>query len=178
MAIPQAFLDALPSADRAPEISEEDDIFGFLIGSWEIDAVLYAAGGGQQKSKGEVHATWVLEGRAIQDLFSFPRRVDRASGVPAHGDRYATTIRTFDRVLRAWRVDFINPADSETSAQLFARREGGDILMEGKLRNGMPIRWGYQRVTPTSFHYTAERLRSEGESWELYLELFGSRSEL
>ena len=32
--------------------------------------------------KGEVHAAWVLEGRAIQDLFIFPRRANRSSGAP------------------------------------------------------------------------------------------------
>jgi hypothetical protein len=95
MAIPQSFLDALPSSRRTPDIAEADDIFGFLIGSWEIDAVLYNADGQRQTSKGEVHATWVLEGRAIQDLFIFPRRADRSSGIPARGNRYATTIRNF-----------------------------------------------------------------------------------
>lgn len=176
MSIPQAFLDALPSSQRAYDIAEVDDIFGFLIGSWEIDAVLRRPDGLQEKRKGEVHAAWVLEGRAIQDLFIFPRRADRASGIPAQGDRYATTIRTFDRRLHAWRVDFINPADDETSAQLIARRHGGEIVMEGKLRDGRPIRWQYRSITPTSFHYTAEKLHDDGKSWLPYLELFGNRS--
>jgi hypothetical protein len=118
----------------------------------------------------------VLEGRAIQDLFIFPRRADRSTGLPARGDRYATTVRTFDRTLGAWRVNFINPADNETSAQLVARRCGPDILMEGKLSDSTPIRWRYESITPTSFHYTAEKLHSDG-SWQLYLELFGNRSD-
>jgi hypothetical protein len=79
MAVPKPFLDALASSRRGPAIAEADDIFGFLIGSWEIDAVLHNADGRRQTSKGEVHATWVLEGRAIQDLFIFPRRV---AGLP------------------------------------------------------------------------------------------------
>jgi hypothetical protein len=91
------------------------------------------------------------------------------------GDRYATTIRTFDRTLGAWHVNFINPADDETSAQLVARRDGHDIVMEGKLSDGTPIRWRYKSITPTSFHYTAEKLRSDGQSGQLYLELFGKR---
>src|SRR5262249_46688944 len=105
-----------------------DDIFGFLIGSWDLTAVLYDAEGRTQRSRGEIHASWVLEGRAIQDLFIFPRRA-----LPARGDRYATTIRTYDRMLNAWRVNFINPAADETSAQLIARRHGQGIEMEGKL---------------------------------------------
>jgi hypothetical protein len=175
MAISQAFLAALPSRQRAPEIAQADDIFGFLIGSWEIDAVLYIPDGQRETRKGEVHATWILEGRAIQDLFIFPRRADRTRSTPVRGDRYATTIRTFDRALGAWHVNFINPADDETSAQLIARRHGDGIAMEGKLRDGTSIRWRYESVTPTSFHYTAKKLLDDGRSWQLYLELFGHR---
>lgn len=175
MTIPVAFLDALASSQRAPELAEVDDIFGWLIGSWEVDAVLYDTKGRTQRSRGEVHASWVLEGRAIQDLFIFPRRADRPSGIPAYGDRYATTIRTFDRSLRAWRVNFINPAANESSAQLVARPKGHDIIMEGKLSDGRPVRWCYDWLTPTSFHYAGERSRGNNKPWQIYLELFGKR---
>lgn len=177
MTAPRSFLDALVSSQRAPELVDADDIFGFLIGSWDIEAVLHDPDGRTQRIKGEIHASWVLEGRAIQDLFIFPRRTDRASGVPAQGDRYATTIRTYDRALQAWRVTFINPAADETSAQLIACRRGQGIEMEGQLAGGTRIRWRYQSVTPTSFQYSAEKLGSDGKSWQLYLELFGTRAE-
>ena len=173
--IPPAFLEALPSERRAPEISDDDDLFGYLIGSWELDAILHGVNGEVQKRKGELHACWVLEGRAIQDLFIFPRRADRGSSTPTQGDRYATTIRTFDRTLKAWRVYFINPADDRTSAQLIARRDGEDVAMEGKLLDGTSIRWRVAAITPSSFRYSAERLLDDGSSWRLYLELFGSR---
>ncbi len=61
-------------------------------------------------------------------------------------------------------------------AGLIARRHGHDIVMEGRLSDGTPIRWRYESITPASFHYTAEKLGSDGESWQLYLELFGKRS--
>jgi hypothetical protein len=175
MATSQAFFEALTFPQRSPELSDEDDIFGYLIGSWKLEAILQSANGEIQKSKGELHVSWILEGRAIQDLFIFPRRADRGFGVPAHGDRYATTIRTFDRSLNAWRVYFINPAAIETSAQLIARRIGKDIAMEGRLLDGTSVRWGYTAITPTSFYYTAEKLQHDGSSWHVYLELFGKR---
>jgi hypothetical protein len=175
MTTPQGFLDALIYPRRAPELADVDDIFGFLIGSWELEAVLYDSKGHTQRSKGEIHASWVLEGRAMQDLFIFPRRADRKFSVPTRGDRYATTIRTYDRTLQAWRVNFINPAAQEASAQLIARREGRGIEMEGKLSDDTPIRWRYVTIEPTRFHYTAEK-RYDHDTWQLYLELFGMRS--
>ena len=176
MATQQAFLDALVSSERSTELANADDIFGFLIGTWELEAVLYGANGRTERRRGEIHASWVLEGRAIQDLFIFPRRAERVSGAPARGDRYATTIRTFDRALKAWRVNFINPAAEETSGQLIARRNGEGIEMEGKLSDGTPIRWRYDSITAGSFHYSAEKMGSDGKSWQLYLELFGKRA--
>jgi len=175
MTIPAGFLDALPFPQKARELADVDDSFDWLIGSWEMEAVLHDPDGRQHRTQGELHASWVLEGRAIQDLFIFPRRADRSSGVPARGDRYATTIRTFDRKLNAWRVNFINPADDETSAEMIARREEHGIMMEGHLRGGTRIRWRYLAITATSFQYRAERLSSDGRSWQLYLELFGGR---
>jgi hypothetical protein len=40
MAIPHAFLEALPCSERAPELLHEDDLFGYLVGSWELEAIL------------------------------------------------------------------------------------------------------------------------------------------
>jgi hypothetical protein len=176
MSIPQEFLDALPSSEKAAELADVDDVFGWMVGSWEVEAILHDEDGQTHETKGEVHAAWVLEGRAIQDLFIFPRRADRHSGRPAKGDRYGTTIKTYDAKLKMWLLTFINPASQETNAQLTARRIGKNIEIEGKLADGTPVRWRYRDVTPTSFHYTAEKLRSDAMSWQLYLELIGRRS--
>lgn len=172
MAIPSHFIEALLSPHRNLAIPNESDLFGFLVGEWELDAVLYDPSGQTRHRKGELHAAWVLEGRAIQDLFIFPRRADRNN--PVSDDRYATTIRTFDPPRNAWRIDFINPAAPDTSAQLMARRQGTDIVMEGKLAGGTAIRWQIDSITPTTYHYFAERSTGAGE-WKRYLELFGRR---
>jgi hypothetical protein len=105
MSVPQEFLNALPSPGRAPELAEADDIFGWMIGSWEVDAILHDRNGQTHETKGEVHASWVLEGRAIQDLFIFPPRADRNSGRPAEGvDRGATFRVRSDRKLSLYQL--------------------------------------------------------------------------
>jgi len=121
------FVDALVSSGPATELEDVDHIFGFLVGSCEVEAVLYDASGRSETRKGEVHASWVLEGRAIQDLFIFPRRADRPLGTAVGDDRYATTIRTYDRRMDAWRVNFINPAADETSARLIAAAQEREL---------------------------------------------------
>ena len=75
-----AFAEALVAADPAPEIPEADDLYGWLVGSWELAVDCYVAvnltGHGLH---GEVHFSWVLEGRAIQDTWIMPRRIDRTA---------------------------------------------------------------------------------------------------
>lgn len=176
MTMAQIFTEALLASQRAPEIPETEDLFGWLVGSWEIEASLHGEDGHIEQRRGEVHASWVLEGRAIQDLFIFPSRQERQAGAASPGDRYATTIRTFDNFLGAWHVSFINPAAEETNAQLIARRDGDGILMEGRLSDQTPVRWRYGGVTANAFHYSAEKWNSDGTAWEIYLELSGKRS--
>jgi hypothetical protein len=48
--------------------------------------------------------------------------------------------------------------------------------MERELSSGTPIRWRQVTITPTSFHYAAEKVKPDGKSWQLYLESFGTHS--
>jgi hypothetical protein len=48
--------------------------------------------------------------------------------------------------------------------------------MEGELADGTPIRWRYEEITASSFHYSAEEQSGRDESWRLYLELFGTKT--
>ena len=71
-----------PSADRAKDM----DLYGWLIGSWEMDSVHYLDDGTIQKWDGECHFGWVLEGRAIQDVWirpNFLSMVLRKPSVPS-----------------------------------------------------------------------------------------------
>jgi hypothetical protein len=102
--------------------------------------------------------------------------ISGAMGVPFQGYPYARTIRTYDWTLAAWRVDFIDPAAPETNARLIARRRGSIIEIEAKLSDATPIRWRYESITPTSYHYNAEKIGKDGASSLLYLKLSGTRT--
>ena len=52
-----------PAADRADKMG----LYGWLIGRWTIDAIYHLNEGTICRSRGEIHAGWVLEGRAHGD---------------------------------------------------------------------------------------------------------------
>ncbi len=94
---PQAFLSALAAPGRAADIAETDDVYGWLVGSWSLQVLHYR--GYDLRSEqltGEVHAGWVLEGRAIQDVWIMPVRENRRAGRMARdplNDMYGSTLR-------------------------------------------------------------------------------------
>ena len=168
------FISTLSSSTRSPEIPPEDDLYGRLIGSWDLDIVSRDDEGVTRHTKGEVHFGRVLDGRAVQDVFINPRRVDRGPGMAAFANWFGTTLRIYDPVIRAWRAWWFNPHDG-VRAELIGRREGDEIVQEGTFPDGTPIRWTFSEITPHSFLWRGERLQPD-KSWRLQVEFRGRRA--
>ena len=160
------FAGALVAGGRSPEIPEPADVYGWLIGSWELDVFDYDADGNTQCSKGEVHFGWVLEGRAVQDVWIMPRRAERTANMGRSHNRYGTTLRVWDSSLQAWRVTWINPVTGGRD-ELVGRWSGQDIVQVGTHAEGTPIRWIFSEITPDSFRWTGESLQPDGKNWKL-----------
>jgi len=159
-------MDALVAKGRAADIPESADVYGWLIGGWDLDIRTYWADVSALGLKGEAHFAWVLEGRAVQDVWIMPRRPDR-HGTYDHGvNSYGTTLRVWDAALEAWRVTWINPAQGARS-ELVGRWSGKDIVQLGHHADGTPIRWMFTEITKDSFRWTGEALDTDGKTWKL-----------
>jgi len=168
------FLKVLAPTTHPPDLNPEDNLYGFLIGSWSLDLVAYPDEGGVTHSAGEAHFAWVLEGRAIQDVFINPRRSDRRNDSPKFANWFGTTFRYFDPAIRAWRVFWLNPDDG-VRAELIGRRLGDDIVQDGHFPDGTPIRWTFSQIAPDSCHWRGERLEPDGQTWRLQVEFRARR---
>jgi hypothetical protein len=158
-------MEGLVASGRAPEIPDSEDLYGWLVGSWDLDIRTYWKDVSAHGLKGEVHFERVLEGRAVQDVWIMPRRSDR-KGPKEHGvDSYGTTLRVWDAKLGAWRVTWINPVTGARN-DLVARRHGRDIVQLGH-HEGTPIRWIFSECTTDSFRWTGEALDADGQTWTL-----------
>jgi hypothetical protein len=162
------FLTALssegPPADRAKDM----DLYGWLIGSWDMDTVHYLGDGTMQKSNGECHFGWVLGGRAIQDIWIRPKR-------PAPSTMYGTTLRIFDPGIGGWHIIWNDPLNHDSSRQI-GRPEGNDIVQIGDDSRGLTIRWRFTEITDNSFHWIGEERSSESDPWRITYEHFGRRT--
>lgn len=170
------FHGALASQGRSPEIPESADVYGWLIGSWELEVCHYygEADLTSKPVKGEVHFGWVLEGRAVQDVWIIPRRPTR-TGDLHRAVTYGTTLRVWDPAIQAWRITWANPKRNHHEQQI-GRWSGKDIVQIGVRSNGTPTRWTFTEITPDSFHWLGEALKADGRTWNLEAEFRARRT--
>ena len=169
------FLTVLAAPGRSPEIPEAMDVYGWLVGSWDLDVRRYrgvdVAGRGLE---GEVHFGWVLEGRAIQDVWIMPRRSERTGSEEKTQNMYGTTFRMWDPTIQAWRITWKNPTAGHYEEQI-GRRIGSDIVQIGARANGTPTRWTFTEITPDSFRWLGDALEPDGKTWRLEAEFRARR---
>jgi hypothetical protein len=162
-----------PAADRADSMR----LFAFLIGSWDMEVVTYEENGTKHEGRGEIHAGWVLEGRAIQDVWMIPRRAERRSDapvLPVAGNWYGTTLRLYDPRIDAWHILWSDPATQNYVRQI-ARARGDDIVQEGTHESGAVLRWTFTDITRNSFHWLGERRSDDGVTWRLQVDIHARR---
>jgi hypothetical protein len=157
----------LSASGRSPEIPETADVYGWLVGSWELEVLHYnGLDLSSPKITGEAHFAWVLEGRAIQDVWVMPRPSDRRSCIDRSLNMYGTTQRVWDPALQAWRILWVNPISGHQEHQI-GRKIGDEIIQIGARPNGVPTRWRFTEITADTFHWLGEVLEPDGKTWKL-----------
>jgi hypothetical protein len=155
------------ASGRSPEIPESADLYGWLVGSWELDIHYYGGIDVRPRGmKGEVHFTWVLEGRAIQDVWIMPPRSQRTAGTDKDINMYGTTLRVWDPSIQAWRITWTNPVRNHREEQV-GRWIGKDVVQVGARPTGQATRWRFTEITANSFHWLGEALEPDGQTWKL-----------
>ena len=156
----KAMINVLGSPHPNPALGDEAETFDRLVGTWDADFSFHREDGTVYHKKGELHFGWVMDGRAIQDLWI---------GYPTDGQQehsMGTTFRFFDTKLKQWRIMFINPKSNYVvTAQ--GGREGDRIVLRGADTDGLPLRWTFSEITPDSFHWQGEKSHDSGKTWKI-----------
>jgi hypothetical protein len=164
----RTMLDALTADGPATEHAEELMLFGQFVGEWEFDWTGYDDNGDETMSeRGEWIFAWVLEGRAVQDVWIIPARDRRGQAGPPTGE-YGTTIRFYNPLLDAWYVTWNGPIHRRI---FLARRSGDEIVQEGQTEEGHPMRWIFSEITGVSFHWRRVVSKDSEATWQLREEM-------
>ena len=143
-----------------PSLGADARDFDRLVGTWDCDYSFLAEDGSVRHSKGELRFGWIIDGRALQDIWiGYPTR-------PNDERRIGTSVRFFDTKARIWRVVFVAPAFG-----IITIMEGGaeedHIVLRGKDPDGSSLRWSFNDIRAGSFTWRGEVSRDGGKTWRI-----------
>jgi hypothetical protein len=146
--------DVLLAPGPAPDRADKLHLYGRFVGAWGMDATIHLDDGTTHHGTGTIRFFWVLEGRAIQDVWVLP------------GVFHRTTLRVYDPGRDAWHILWSNPVRQYYARQI-GRARGADIVQDGTNDAGEALRWSFTAITSDSFRWLGERSRDGGGTWEL-----------
>ena len=169
------FLEALSFDGPAPDRTSKMTLYGQFVGSWDLRVVDHEADGSRWEGVGEVHFGWVLEGRAIQDVWISPPRNAREK-VSTKRNTYGTTLRVYDPNVDAWHILWVNPTNQSYNTMI-GRKVGNEVVQEYRGEDGTLNQWVFSEITPKSFHWIGRSSDDDGKSWNVETEFFARRKE-
>ena len=152
---------ALQATGPHPSLGDQAKVFGRFVGTWDGEYNEFSKDGKTARSSGEWIFGWVMDGRAIQDLFIIHPS-------EAHKEGFiGTTLRYFDPKSRTWSVSFIDPEDDVVET-LTGGAVGDDrIVLLSQNTDGKESRWSFDDIRPDSWIFRDERSSDGGKTWRL-----------
>lgn len=141
------FIDALIASSKNNLIPSEHDLYGKLIGDWDVIWIENEGTDSERKVKGEWIFSWVLEGMAIQDLFIVPSRAEREINPQPDGE-YGTTVRMYNSNTNNWDIYY---GCIGNAVRLVGRKEGNAIVHTEITESKM--KWIISDITENSFKW-------------------------
>lgn len=167
-----AFLGALGADGPAGDRTGQMDLYGWLIGSWDLDVSHFLADGTTRRRAGEWHFGWVLEGRAIQDVWIVPPRGQRNDDAAGQAQSYGSTLRIYDPRDGSWQIQWTDPV-TLNFCTMTGHRDGADIVQLGRNASGEEIRWRFLQIAADSFLWRGETSTARG--WRRDVEFTATR---
>jgi hypothetical protein len=156
----QDMIATLPASGPHASLADQANVWARFIGTWDCEYTFFAADGRVTRSPGELRFGWVLDGRAIQDLWILYDPKDPT------GRHIGTSLRFFDPTSKQWRVVFVNPEfNAITTVQ--GGVEGNRIVLRGDDGNGTQKRWSFNDIERDSFTWRGEKSVDGGKTWTL-----------
>ena len=145
-----AAIEALRADGPLPAYREQLMLFGQFVGTWNMDISFYDEAGQRVfQGVGEWMFSWILDGRAIQDVLIYADISDPTK-IAIGERRIGTTLRYYDEKLDAWRMVWLG-ATSGTFLSLIAKPHGSDILIEGLDMDGSFLHGPLKKSPLTGF---------------------------
>ncbi len=150
----------LPALGPHPSLGDQARVFDRFVGTWDCDYGFFNDDGSVRHTSGELKFGWILDGRAIQDIWiSYPKKGANERGI-------GTSIRFYDSKSKMWQVVFVSPAYGAL-VSVKGGLEGNQIVLRGVDEEGSALRWSFNDIQADSFIWQGEKSRDGGKTWKL-----------
>jgi hypothetical protein len=152
---------ALQAMGPHPSLGDQAKVFGRFVGTWDVEYTDFSKDGKVTHRSGELMVGWVMDGRAIQDLW-----IVNPSGAGMEREVY-TDLRYFDPKSGTWSATFIDP--EHVSVARFTGGAVGDdrIVLDTQDFGGKDTRWSLNDIRSDSFVQREEVSSDGGKTWRL-----------
>jgi hypothetical protein len=156
----QAMVSVLSALSPHPSLGDEARVFDRFVGTWDCAYAFFLEDGSIRRSLGELKFGWIIDGRAVQDIWiTYPKEAAKERGI-------GTSVRFFDNKSKMWRVLFVSPAYGALIT-VQGRTEGVRIVLRGVDDEGSMLRWSFNDIQTDSFIWRGEKSRDRGKTWRL-----------
>ena len=152
---------ALEATGPNSSLGDEAKVLGRLVGTWDVEYTDFMKDGTTLHRTGEFMVGWIMDGRAVQDLWI----VDPWG---KHKEREVyTDVDYFDSKSRTWHAIFVDPQDGSVDRFTASEVENNRLVLETKELDSGETRWSFNDIRPDSFVWRDEGSSDGGKTWKL-----------
>src|SRR5262249_32156797 len=140
----------LEAVNPHPSLGDQARILARLVGAWEVEYTDFRKDGTTLHRTGEFVVGWILDGRALQDVWI-------VNPWGTHKDREVyTEVHYFDPKSRTWYATSVDPQEG-SMARFTSTELGNDrYVLESRDINNMQTRWSFNDIRSDSFEWRDE----------------------
>jgi hypothetical protein len=157
-----ALVTALRATGPHPSLGDHASVLERLVGTWDVEYMDVSKDGKEIHRSGQLIVGWVMDGRAMEDLWIvYPSEAGKDREVYAD-------LRYFDTKSGTWPAIFIDPQDAS-----FATFKGGAVgddrivLDSQDLVAGQTRRWSFNDIRDDSLLFRDDASSDGGKTWRL-----------
>ena len=161
-------IDALRAVGPHASLGSGAELLNRLVGTWDVEYSFFSKDGKVRHKSGKFLAGWVMDGRAVQDIWTVDPSADRK-------DREIyTSLNYFDPKSGTWYLTFIDPENASPEYPPVARFTGGPeggnriVFLTHDLggKDDRTNRWSFD-LGSDSFVFRDEQSSDGGKTWRL-----------
>lgn len=132
-------------------------VFDQLVGTWDVRYELFDKDGKVRRDRGQVLYSWILDGKALQEIWS-------SDSESKDLQPFGTTIDFYDLKRQRWTAVWIYPAQGMTSIMTGGEVKGS-LVLTGHNESGALERWSTSVAQPDSVAVRADVSDDGGKTW-------------